>query len=516
MTASTAGVAPLPGIRDLWRALHGPAVVLLAGIAVLGALFASEAAAAWRVWNDSTAYSHCFFVLPIAIYMAWERRGTMLATPVRPLPIAAVLALPFGLAWLVAERLGLMEGRQLVALSIVELLFLAVLGWRMFRALAAPLLYLYFLVPFGAFITPVLQDWTASFIRVGLTVLQIPFDMDGYLIEIPEGRFYVAEACAGLRFLIASIAFGVLYAVLMYRRPWKRAAFIVASILIPIVANWFRALGIVLAGHLFGSAQAVAADHVIYGWVFFSVVTLVLILAGLPFREDTSERAPPPAVGPAPGAAAFLPGAVAVLVLAALGPAIAAGFDRAARVALPTPHFAWTLPLGCVAGAPSPGAEPGSEVVRIACPQGILTATAQIFSPRVNPGAIGVALRRATDEATAEDLSYGTLAVPGSAMPRWRLTYASNPKPPVTRVTASALWVDGAPARGGLAGRFEMARNSILGTPEAPVLLTVAVVVPRPQLVPEEERAIQLFLATFLGVQTNLSAEVSRLAAAPR
>ena len=43
-----------------------------------------------------------------------------------------------------------------------------------------------------------------------------------------------AEACAGLRFLIASIAFGVLYSVLIYRSYTRRTLFIVASIILPM------------------------------------------------------------------------------------------------------------------------------------------------------------------------------------------------------------------------------------------------------------------------------------------
>ena len=156
----------------------------------------------------------------------------------------------------------------------------------MWWALAGPLLYLYFLVPFGEFLTPALQDVTTFFIRHGLEALGVPAYIDGYVIEIPQGTFFVAEACAGLRFLIASIAFGCLYALMMYRSPVRRGVFILVSIIVPVIANGFRGIGIVYLGYLLGSAQAAAADHVIYGWVFFSAVILLLIALGLPFRQD--------------------------------------------------------------------------------------------------------------------------------------------------------------------------------------------------------------------------------------
>lgn len=505
-TAQAAAPAPLPDATALLRVFRSPAPALIAGLVALGLAFSAEAAAAWRVWMDSTAYSHCLFVLPIALYLAWDRRAQIVAAPVRAMPAAALLVVPLGLVWLVAERLAIMEGRQLVAMTMVQVLFLAVLGWRMALAMSAPLLYLYFLVPFGAFLTGPLQDYTAAFSVFGLEVLQIPHYADQYLIEIPEGRFYVAEACAGLRFLIASIAFGVLYGCLMYRSYARRVAFVLASIIVPIIANGFRALGIVVAGHLLGSAQAAAADHILYGWLFFSIVTLLLILAGLPFRQDPAP-APAPAA-PAP-AGRMLPAAIAVALFAAIGPAIAAGLDRAGRADLPAPHFAWTTPLGCTA-APLQPATPGAETTRFMCPQGVLTATALVFPARANPATINDARRRLTGEMQSEDVTFDTMRIPGSALPDWRLVIAGGPGG--TAATLTAALVDGAPAKGGLAGRIALARNSIFGADRNSVLLAIALRSPREQIGLEEDRQMRLFATTFLHVQDRLGTEAQRLA----
>ena len=500
----------LPDLKEFWAALRSPLVVLLGGLAVLGYAFAAEGVAAWRVWNDSTAYSHCFFVLPIALYLAWDRRAEALAEPVRPLPWAALLALPCAGAWLVAERLGIMEGRQLVAITIVEVLFLAVLGWRLYRALSAALLYLYFLVPFGAFITPKLQDWTAAFVGYGLRALGIPHTMDGFLIQIPEGTFYIAEACAGLRFLIASIAFGVLYAMLMYRGWGRRALFIAASILIPIAANWLRALGIVVAGHLVGSAQAAAADHVIYGWVFFSAVTLLLIVVGLPFRQDLA--APPThRAAPAPPPARLLPPAIATVVLALLGTGAAAALDRAAVPPAGMPGFAWTIPPGCRATAPSPATGPGSEAIRVTCPEGTLRATAQVFSPRTTWTAIGNARAALVSIADAEDVSGGSVELPQGSGHVWSSSMATG-VPSGASLSVSLLEVDGKPAQGGLAGRFVLARHSLEGGTLRPVLLAVTTRIAAPEPSQAQNNAMQRTMTYFLQSQTGLTPQLRRLA----
>ena len=250
-----------------------------------------------------------------------------------------------------------MEGRQLAAIAALELMALATLGWRLFRALRAPLLFLVFLVPFGAFITPALQQFTAGFIVRGLNVLGVANYATDYTIEISAGVFYVAEACAGLRFLIAAVAFGVFYALLNYRSPGRRLLFVAASVVVPVLANGVRALGIVVLGAILGSANAAAADHVIYGWVFFSLVMLLLVAGGMPFREDPPDPAPSGQPGAASAEIRPAWAAAAVVLLLAAGPAAAMLLARQATPALFTEALAFAAPPGCTVD-PRAGAHP--------------------------------------------------------------------------------------------------------------------------------------------------------------
>lgn len=262
------------------------APLFMVGLLLLSTLFHIEIRAALGIWSSSTAYGHCWLVLPIALWLGWVRRDRLVGEQASPSWLGLLAAAGAGLAWLLAQRLGLMEGRQLAAMGLVFAWFLGIFGLRLTRAFAVPLAYLVFLVPFGAFLVPLLQRVTAWLIVTGLSLLGIPHFADALIIEIPAGVFHVAEACAGLRFLIASLAFGALYAGVMFRSPGRRVAVLALALIVPVVANGLRALGIVVLGHHLGSAEAAAADHLIYGWVFFSVVILLLIAAGLPFRED--------------------------------------------------------------------------------------------------------------------------------------------------------------------------------------------------------------------------------------
>jgi len=450
-----------------------PAVMPIAvGALLLCLLFNQDVTVAVQTWIDSTAYNHCFLVIPIAAYLLWERKAELANLAPDPMPAAVVLGIPVALVWLAAERLGVMEGRQLAVVTFLQVLFLAVLGRRLYWAACGPLLYLYFLVPFGDFLTPKLQDVTTWFIRHGLDILHIPAYIDGYVIEIPQGTFFVAEACAGLRFLIASIAFGCLYALMMYRSPVRRGVFILASIIVPIIANGFRGLGIVALGYVLGSAQAAATDHVLYGWMFFSIVILMLIALGLPFREDTLPVEPPTPALPGPP---MSPGrglsAVALVVgLAAIGPILTLALAQAAG-AVTTPA---NLPVaeGCSTVPPPPAAAVAvtqQQTLHVVCAGEAYDIAWQALSPHATAGRLMAVRRRMIRPVLAgEDLTQAWLPADGGTRP-WLIMQADDP----AYVVAVAVWVNGVATRPGLGMRMRMAIDSLMGTNHMPMVVTV-------------------------------------------
>ncbi len=410
-----------------------------------------------------------------------------------------------------------MEGRQLAVVSFFEVLCLAMLGPRLFRAVLGPLLYLYFLVPFGEFLTPRLQDITAWFIAIGVGFLGFPAYIDGYIIEIPEGVFYVAEACAGLRFLIASIAFGALYAILMYRSPVRRAAFVAVSIAVPIVANGIRALGIVWLGHVMGSAEAAAADHLVYGWLFFSFVILLLTFLGLPFREDTlPEAAAGPPMIPTPNLARRgLIAGLATAALAAMGPLAVAGFNAPPSIAAGVLR---PIDLGpaCVASGPAspiPGAEDTALSQRVVCGGLPLTVRVDVFSRRATAAPINTARRRLTRAPDADDITETPLAdEAGASAHGWRLVRSNKP----AFVAATALWIDGERTLPGMALRLKLARTSLTGLSQNPVLVTLTPAVDWAGVDVNRRKDIENRLSRIAGTAQTVDAQTRAIGGAAR
>jgi exosortase A len=507
------------------RYVLAPALpALAAGLLALALLFRVEILAAIGVWYSSTAYSHCFFVLPIVAWLAWDRRDRVFALRARPAPWAAVLALFPVIAWLAAERLGIMEGRQLAVVGFVWVLFLATLGWTLFRALLGPLLYLVFLVPFGGFVTGPLQNFTTGFTGVGLDILGIPNDIDAYLIRIPEGAFYVAQACAGLRFLIASIAFGALYGLLMYRSNVKRGLFLLMSLVVPVVANGFRALGIVALGHYIGSAQAVATDHVLYGWVFFSIVILIEILVGLPFRDDLEPRPrtmPPPAPGEA-GARPALVACAAALAAVVLAPLAGHALDLRGTGQAPAIALRLRLPPGCetadtgTTGAGTTGGgttgggttAPGRIVQDLVCDGQNVTVTVRAIPAGASPATVIRTLDALAGGGSGGDEDRIIPLSFRDTRPREWTVVADDQ---AQSLTTGALWVNNEVVGAGLRTRIALARANLFGGGTPSVIVAFSVTPGVPWRTAEDAKRSQQALETLIGAQQRMNERIAGL-----
>jgi EpsI family protein len=175
----------------------------------------------------------------------------------------------------------------------------ALLGNRAFRVLAFPFFYLYFAVPEGEFLVPYLQDWTAMVVVKLLHLTGIPVFLEGRYLTIPSGSFVVAEACSGVNYLIATLSVGAMFMYMQFRATWRRLLFMLAAVVVPLLANGVRAYGIVMISHLSNYRYAQGVDHFIYGWVFFGFVIFLLFWIGNLF-SDINDAAPS-AVDMSPG-----------------------------------------------------------------------------------------------------------------------------------------------------------------------------------------------------------------------
>ena len=240
----------------------------------------------WKAVDD---YSHGFLIVPLALYFAWERRDIIRRTPIESSWLG-VIPLSLGAASLAVGRLGveLTSMRYGFVLTLIGLVLL-LLGRKMFRVLAFPLLFLFLMVPLPQSLVNViafpLQLIAASVAVQTLHLLTIPALLEGNIIHLAHAQLFVAEACSGLRSLMALGTLGVVFAYFFRRNMWERLIIVASTIPIAILVNAFRVALTGLLTHYVGEEAASGWIHQTEGFFTFGVAFLLLLGEGALLAE---------------------------------------------------------------------------------------------------------------------------------------------------------------------------------------------------------------------------------------
>ena len=322
--------------RESWLL---PAMLMLGVLLTLFAMFWPTFYSMAEIWERSETFAHGYLVFPITAWLIWRRREVLAAISPRTDLRGLILLALAGAGWLLADAGSVNVVAQYAFITVLIASVWALLGWPFVWATFFPLMFLFFAVPVGEFLIQPLMGVTADFTVAMLQATGIPVYREGTFFSIPSGDWSVVEGCSGLRYLIASVTLGVLYAYLTYRSWKRRLLFSIAAIIVPVFANSGRAYMIVMIAHLSDMKLALGVDHYIYGWVFFGLVMLLLFWIGSFWREDDQPEPVEVSVhmdsAHAAPARPILPMALATLAIAGLWPAYASWLDSRALPVMP-------------------------------------------------------------------------------------------------------------------------------------------------------------------------------------
>jgi exosortase A len=256
----------------------------------------------WREWGEMLhqwwnidTYNHILLLPPIIAWLVWLKAEALARMSPRAFGpglglVAAGLAL-----WLTGRITDINLVAHAGAVGAVQGAVVAMLGLRVCALLALPIALGAFLVPFGDEIIPFLQAITAD-MAIALTLWSgIPATIEGIYIDTPAGLFIVAEECSGVKFLIAMVTLAAIVCFTRFRSWNRRALFMAASIIVPVLANGVRAWGTIYIAQFAGVEFAAGFDHIFYGWIFFAIVVIVVLAGAWRFFESEPEEYGPSA-----------------------------------------------------------------------------------------------------------------------------------------------------------------------------------------------------------------------------
>ena len=226
--------------------------------------------------------SHGLFVPFISGYFFWLKREK-----IREIEIdfslvqgGAMIALSLVIFYLSRSRADI----ALPALSFILVgsgLIVALLGNQLFKEVAFPLLFLITMIPLPMNLYNHIGEWMRQWVTTGCVwltqLLQLPIYREGYSIQLPARKIFIAMGCSGIRYLLSYFVFSLAYAYLCKRSFRARSLVVLASFPIALVAGVLRLTSIYLAVCFIGPFMAEHRPHIFLSWMVFLAVLVVAV-----------------------------------------------------------------------------------------------------------------------------------------------------------------------------------------------------------------------------------------------
>ena len=223
-------------------------------------------------------YGHGYLVLAISVYLIISNRRILLEIKPCPSLLALFAVMSSGLLWLAAVLTDVNMMQTVGLLLLISSALWLVTGSRVTGHLLFPVLYIGFALPVWFPLSPLLQDLTADTVFWLIRLLEVPALREENVIVLPAGKLSVEEACSGLRYLLAALTLGTLYAYLNYQSAWDRMLVVFISVLTAILANIIRVFIVVYLGYTTDMQHPYVHDHLMLGWYLFGVLLVLLLI----------------------------------------------------------------------------------------------------------------------------------------------------------------------------------------------------------------------------------------------
>jgi exosortase len=199
-----------------------------------------------RDWQGDDDYSVGQLVPLVGAFLVWRERKSLRQCPLRPCWFGGVALLLMAQAGWIYGLLFMFESAQRYALVLALAgLVLMVAGWRMLHHVSWIALFLCLMVPLPGRVHNLISGPLQRMATTGAVFLLEAFgarvSQQGNVVVFKEGTsLAVAEACSGLRMLMAFIIVAAFIAYMVKRASWQKVVLLVSSVPIAIIGNIVR------------------------------------------------------------------------------------------------------------------------------------------------------------------------------------------------------------------------------------------------------------------------------------
>ncbi len=236
----------------------------------------------FRTWRTYPDYSHGLLIVPLALYFAYGKTPQLRRAEIRGSWWGVAILCAGVLSVCIGELGGLLTALRSGYIIALMGLVLLLAGRRVFRILLFPMSFLFLMVPLPQSLVNViafpLQLIAAGWAVSSLQTFGIPSLLEGNIIHLAHTQLFVAEACSGLRSLMALLTLGVVFAQFFRSgRIVQQSILVTSAIPIAIVVNAVRVSVTGILAHNFGAETATGVIHEFQGMITFSMAFLMLL-----------------------------------------------------------------------------------------------------------------------------------------------------------------------------------------------------------------------------------------------
>lgn len=255
-------------------------LALLSGAFVF--LFHGVMFSLWRSWGNSEDYSHGFFIVPIALYIVWQKRRWLAGLQMHPSTAGGWYLAVLLTGSILARYAEIATLSSIFMVLTLASLVLFLAGWEYLKELLFPLILLFFMIPipeqvYSALTIPL--QLLVSHISVGTAILlDIPTYREGNVIHLPGHTLEVVQACSGLRSLMSLITIDLIMGYLFLRSALLRSVMLASALPLAILVNCLRVFVTIIFLYFFQFDLTDGSVHTLFGAVMFLVALLLLTL----------------------------------------------------------------------------------------------------------------------------------------------------------------------------------------------------------------------------------------------
>ncbi len=240
-------------------------------------------------WISDSSWSHGFLIPFFSLYFLNQKKKELLTTQFRPNYLGLLFLVLCLIGYpLIIYRITFGYLKTLIIIPTIGSVILLMGGWKLVRYTWLPTLYLVFAMPLPARlyreITIPMREVAAAVATALLNLVDgIQATASGVVIDVVykgvrlEPALDVAEACSGMRLLMAFLALGVAMAYLHYRPVWQRMILLCSTIPIAVLSNVIR---VTITGFIYILWEPKYAQGIYHDMLGMAMLPLAFVLYG--------------------------------------------------------------------------------------------------------------------------------------------------------------------------------------------------------------------------------------------